>query len=98
MSEKGKRINMIKIYESNSLKVGDYVRFMHAGGSFSEEIGKILSIDKNRFCTVKWSDGDVSREVDANYLVRDSDIDDYEDEIDYFVDDYDDYDDEMIDY
>lgn len=89
-------IKKLHINESNSLQVGDSVRFMHAGGRLSPETAKVLSIDSDGFCKLRWSDGEISTGVDPHSLLHTGvEADSYEDEFgeddDWYTDYPDDY-------
>ena len=71
----------LHIKESNSLRVGDSVRFIHAGGRLSPETAKILNIDSDGFCKLRWDDGEISTGVDPHFLLHTGvEADSYEDE------------------
>ena len=71
----------LHIKESNSLRVGDSVRFIHAGGRLSSETAKILNIDSDGFCKLRWDDGEISTGVDPHSLLWTGvEADSYEDE------------------
>lgn len=61
---------------SAALQKGDKVRFKQVGGTLSREVGVVTDVYKDRdigkydFCTIRWSDGDVSEDVDVDQCVK----------------------------
>lgn len=72
---------------STKYKVGDKVRFEHAGGEYSDSEATIIGYDEDGNYKYKWDDGTISSGANDENFKSQQEIDDIDDE--YYYDDHD---------